>query len=144
MRQRRIAWAAAIAVVVVVGVVPVALDRDSFPLSTYPMFSYRRTSTEVVDTAVATEPGGRTWRLSPVQIAATDEVITAAATVSDAIAAGRTDDLCAQIAARVADDGPDDATAIEVVSERYDAIEWFEGNHTPLERDVHARCEVHR
>ena len=44
-------------VVVVVGIVPLVLDRDSFPLSTYPMFSSRRTTTESVDTAVMVVDG---------------------------------------------------------------------------------------
>jgi hypothetical protein len=125
----------------VVGVVPVALDRDSFPLSTFPMFASRRTSSETVDTAVAVD-GLRVWRLDPERIGATDEVILAGATVSDAVNAGHADRLCDDIARRVASAGPDEAIAIEVVTERYDAVEWFGGNRAPLARVVHARCPV--
>ena len=51
------AWLCVAAVVGVLGVVPVVLDRDSYPMSTYPMFSYRRTTTETVDTAVVVVDG---------------------------------------------------------------------------------------
>jgi hypothetical protein len=133
-------WVAVIVVVVVIGFVPVMLDRDSYPLSTYPMFSTRRTAVSTVNTAVAVGDG--VDRLSPELIAATDEVIQAAATVSDAIARGETDALCEDIAARVATGGPTGATAIEVVSERFDAVAWYDGNRQPLGRVVHARCPV--
>jgi hypothetical protein len=126
---------------VVVGAVPVVLDRDSFPLSTFPMFASRRTSSETVDTAVAVS-GDRVWRLDPERIAATDEVILAAATVSNAIYSGHGARLCEEIARRVASAGPREATGVEVVTERYDAVKWFAGERTPLERVVHARCLV--
>jgi hypothetical protein len=140
--QRALAWSAVTVVIAVVGLVPLALDRDSYPLSTYPMFSTRRSATGRFHTAVAI--GETVHRLSPERIAATDEVIQAAATVSDAIARGEVAALCADIAARVAADGPDAATAVEVVSEDYDAVAWYDGDRTPLGRVVHARCPVVR
>jgi hypothetical protein len=140
--QRVRAWAAVAAVVVIVGVVPVLLDRDSYPLSTYPMFATRRTAASSFNTAVAV--GDELQRLSPEVIAATDEVIQAAATVSDAIARGETAALCRDIAGRVAAGGPDGATSIEVVTERFDAVAWYDGDRRPLDRVVHARCPVRR
>ncbi|HEX9259563.1 MAG TPA: hypothetical protein VF855_08495, partial [Acidimicrobiales bacterium] len=135
MVVRTRARVALVAAVFVVGVLPVALDRDSFPLSTFPMFSTRRTTSEPVDTAVAVA-GDRQWWLSPELIAATDEPIQATAAVSDAISAGQTDALCADIARRVGDDGPAGATAVEVITARYDAVRWFEGERAPLQRVV--------
>jgi hypothetical protein len=135
------ARAVALGCVVVVGVVPVALNRDSFPLSTFPMFASKRTSSETVDTAVAVADQ-RVWRLDPQRIGGTDEVIQAAATVSDAIAAGHADRLCAEIARRVSTAGPREATAVEVVTEQYDSIGWFAGDRTPLARVVHAHCPI--
>ncbi|MFZ9157814.1 MAG: hypothetical protein ACO230_06935 [Ilumatobacteraceae bacterium] len=123
-----------IAVVAVVGVVPLALDRDSFPLSTYPMFSSRRSTTETVDTAVASIDG-TFERLTPLQIAGTDEVIIAARTVSIAIESGTADELCREILDRV-----DDADRVEVITERFDALRWYEGDREPLQRTVHASC----
>lgn len=122
--------------VVVLGFVPLALDRDSYPLSTYPMFSSRRSTKEAVDTAVLVA-GNSVRRLTPDQIAGTDEVIIAAQTVSKAIRRGDADALCLEIARRV-----DTTGVIEVVTERFDAVAWYEGEREPLDRVVHATCEA--
>ena len=141
---RLVAYAAIVAVLLVVGVVPLVLDRDSFPLSTYPMFSSRRSTAESVDTAVAVDAAGALQRLGPERIAGTDEIILATATVGGAIAAGTTDALCREIAGRVASVGPPSAVAVEVVTERFDALDWYDGDREPLQRDVHATCPVER
>lgn len=140
--HRPLAYAAVALVLVVVGVVPLALDRDSFPLSTYPMFSTRRSTAETVDTAVAVDGDGIVHRLGPERIGGTDEIILATATVSDAINRGTVTQLCAEIAGRVAGIGPAGATTVEVVTERFDAIAWYRGDHRPIERHVHATCAV--
>ncbi|NDB05953.1 MAG: hypothetical protein EBX95_09460, partial [Acidimicrobiia bacterium] len=102
--------------------------------STYPMFSSRRSTTETVDTAVAIFDGG-IERLTPLQIAGTDEVIIAARTVSIAIEGGTADELCREILDRV-----DGADRVEVITERFDALRWYEGDREPLQRTVHASC----
>lgn len=140
--RRPVAYASIVAVLLVVGVVPLALDRDSFPLSTYPMFSTRRSTAETVDTAVAVDADGTTRRLGPQRIGGTDEIILATATVSGAIGNGTVDRLCTEIAGRVAGDGPATAVEVEVVTERFDAILWYRGDHTPIDRTVHATCPV--
>jgi hypothetical protein len=142
MGQRLLAWGAAGFVVVGLGVVPLVLERDSYPHSTYPMFSSRRGAATAVDTAVAVGADDQVWRLDPARLAATDEVILAAATVSRHVGAGTSEVLCDEIAGRVATDGPSGAIAVEVVTERFDAVAWFRGERTPLDRVVHARCEV--
>jgi hypothetical protein len=140
--RRPLAYAVIAAVLVVIGIVPLVLDRDSFPLSTYPMFSTRRSTAETVDTAVAVDADGTIRRLGPQRIAGTDEIILATATVSGAINAGTVDQLCTEIARRVAGDGPGTAVGVEVVTERFDAIRWYRGDHTPIDRVVHATCPV--
>lgn len=144
MGQRLRAWGAAGVVVIGLGVVPLVTERDSFPHSTYPMFSTRRGADTAVDTAVAVGSGGEVRRLDPERIAATDEVILAAANVSRHVRAGTADVLCTEIAERVSSSGPADAVVIEVVTERFDAVAWFEDERAPLERIVHASCEVPR
>jgi hypothetical protein len=144
MRERRRAWAAVGLVIALTGVVPIALDRDSFPLSTLPMFSAAIDSTQSIDTAVAVGPDGSISRLEPALIGGTTVVNQAVTVVRDAIGAGRVDALCATIAQRVGADGPPGATAVEVVTETYDAPAWFDGNRTPVNRFVHARCVVPR
>jgi hypothetical protein len=144
MRERRRAWRAVALVVGLTGVIPVALDRDSFPLSTFPMFSADIDSTQSIATAVAVQADGSRARLVPDVIAGTSIVSQAVTVVGDAIAAGRADRLCAEIAARAATAGPDDAVAVDVVTETYDAPGWFDGNRQPVARQVHARCAVPR
>jgi hypothetical protein len=141
---RLVAYGAIAVVLVVVGLVPLVLDRDSYPLSTYPMFSARRTTSESVDTAVALDASGAVERLGPERIAGTDEIILATATVGGAINAGTTDALCTEIAGRVASSGPASAVTIEVVTERYDAILWYRGDRTPIDKTVHSTCAVPR
>lgn len=118
---------------------PVVRDRDDFPLSTYPMFSYNRGRVSDLDTAVGVDVDGRRLRLSPEVIAGGGEVILAAETVSKSITRGDTDVLCREIAARA--DGRELRT-IEVVTERRDVIDWFAGDETPLAIVVHASCAV--
>jgi hypothetical protein len=138
---------AVVTVLVVLGVIPVVTERDSYPISTFPMFARDRTRTESIDTAVAISSGasGRVvQRLDPQRIAATIQPVTAAVVVSSAIARGQSGQLCDEIAARVARRGPPDAASIEVVTERYDAVDWFSGNRVPIQRVVHASCVVAR
>jgi hypothetical protein len=144
MRERRRAWTAAALVIALTGVVPVALDRDSFPLSTFPMFSADIDSTQSIATAVAVRSDGSTVRLVPEVIAGTTIVNQAVTVVADAIASGRADRFCTEIAGRVAAGAPPRAVAVEVVTETYDAPAWFDGDRQPVARQVHARCEVPR
>jgi hypothetical protein len=118
-------------------------ERDSYPLSTYPMFSHDLGSVSDLDTVVGLEADGTQVRLSPTLIAGGHEVIHAAATVSAAIGAGDTQALCTEVAARVAkDSGRDSLVGVEVVTERLDVIAWWHGDRRPLSRTVHASCPV--
>jgi hypothetical protein len=141
--QRVRARLAAVAVVAVMGGVPLLTGVDSLPLSTYPMFASTRSRTEPVDTAVVVTADGTVHRLAPRLLAATDEVILAGVTVGDAIRAGTTPSLCAAMARRVADEEPGwNPGTVEVVTETYDAVRWFEGDRSPVGRRVHATCPV--
>src|SRR5438034_100398 len=111
MRERRRAWTAVVLVVALTGVVPLALDRDSFPLSTFPMFSADIDSTQSIATAVGVAADGSTLRLEPEIIAATTIANQAVTVVGHAIASGRADRLCADIVSRVRAGGPAEAVA---------------------------------
>jgi hypothetical protein len=145
VRARRwLALATALAVAVVVcWPVLVHPDRDGFPLSTYPMFSTRRTTSEPLSTVVGVDAHGDQRWLDPRLLNGTHEVVQAAAVVSDEISAGQAPRLCAEVAARVATrSGSAELVRLEVVTVRYDAVDWFAGERQPIERTVHAACPV--
>jgi hypothetical protein len=138
---------AAIVGVVAVGAVLVPLGRDlgadSLPLSNYPMFTARRAQVTSIERAIGIAPDGTEHVLGPELTGGTVEVIHAAQTIVDAIRAGKADELCAEIAARVAESGEADTTEIIVVRERFDVITSLDDdNPAPVDRRIHARCEV--
>lgn len=136
--RRRVPHLVALVAVVAVAV-PGFTDDDSFPLSNYPMFSRDRGAVARFDTAIGFDAeGGRHW-LTPELIGGSYEVIHAAQTVTKAVDAGDAASLCREIAARASGRS---FVQIEVVTETYDTVAWFEGSEVPLRRQVHARCEV--
>ncbi|MEJ7583084.1 MAG: hypothetical protein WKF43_03155 [Acidimicrobiales bacterium] len=137
LRWRRRAIAAAVIAAVIS---PAVRDRDSFPLSTYPMYARTRGATVVLSTAVGADGAGATQALSLSVIANTDDPLIAASAVDHAIRSGRADELCAEVAARA-------STAfatIEVVEERHDVVARSSGKRSLLGRSVHSRCPVPR
>ena len=137
MRQRVPYLVALVAVVAVA--VPGFTDDDSFPLSNYPMFSRDRGEVASFDTAIGFDADGERHWLAPELIGGSYEVIHAAQTVTKAINAGDAASLCREVAARSSGRS---FTEIEVVTETYDTVAWFEGDEQPLRREVHARCVV--
>lgn len=140
--------ALAVAVIVIgLGVVPVVLERDSYPVSDLPMFSSPRGRVTPVVTAVAVAGAGptrRDWRLDPHRLAGTDEVIEAGAVLRRAVASGDAERICVEIAERVDTAGPEEAERVEVVTEYLDAVDYFDGRRDPVERILHAECPVER
>jgi hypothetical protein len=117
-------------------------QRDSYPLSTYPMFSYDRGRESALPTAVGVTLEGQVRRLSPELISGGYEPVRAFATVEAAIQNGDTAELCLEIAERTAKNRAADVIAIEVVTEVHDVVAWFDGDKEPSQRIVHARCPL--
>ncbi|MCA9717956.1 MAG: hypothetical protein H6713_35650 [Myxococcales bacterium] len=143
-------WIALLGVVVMPGVRNQPDHRyDSFPWSSYPMFAHTRKDTStVVHHAVGRTAAGERVRIPP-RLVANDEVLQAAATIQGAIRrGGRTSRaLCRAIARNTAAHSAAAFAAIEnieIVSDRYDSIEYFAGDTTPIKTRVHARCPVTR
>jgi hypothetical protein len=132
------------AIVVVVGVVPLALDRDSFPLSTYPMFAYRRPEARVTLHYVIAVGEGGARRHVPPDLVANAEVMQAMMTVRRAVDRGQTQQLCAEVAARVARHRDfDRMDTVQVVFGDHRAVAYLlRGVHGP-ERLL-ARCAIPR
>jgi hypothetical protein len=129
-------------VAVVVGTVvlisPALRDHDSFPLSTYPIYASVRPREATFVTAHGEGADGSAHRLSIDVIARTDDPLIAASHVADAVAAGRADELCAEIAARA----PIDLVAVVVVREWHDVVDGARGEDSLLHRERLARCTV--
>jgi hypothetical protein len=134
MWLRRLAVVAAVAAVVS----PAIRDRDSFPLSTYPVYASVRPRTATLDTAFGVDGDGRERRLSMAVIAATDDPLIAASRVSDAVRSGTSGVLCRLIASRA----PDGLIEIVVVGETHDVVDSARGDDSLVSRTVHARCRV--
>lgn len=145
-------WGRRLATVAVVAAVlsPALRTRDSYPLSTYPVYATARQSTASLNTAVGLDDDGRWHRLSLAVIAATDDPLIAEDRVADAVRDGRTRQLCTAIADRAAERGWGERSGgrdpviaeIEVVTERVDLVLTVAENAPPLDRTVHARCPV--
>jgi hypothetical protein len=125
-------------------VAPVALDRDGFPLSTYPMYSRARGDVVTFATAQAVDDAGVTTALTLSVIGASDDPLIVAGELRDAIRDGRAQQRCEEIARRAAawEGLPPEASSIDVVSERHDVVAQVEGSSSLLERTVHATCAV--
>ena len=116
-------------------------SSDSYPLSSYPMFSTDRPVRADLATVVGVTAAGEVVRLSPELIAGADEPILAAATVSGSIRIGQSDRLCAEVADRVRAAGLDVAEAV-VRTEHVDVVAHVADSADPLAVTLHARCPV--
>jgi hypothetical protein len=135
---RRVALLVALAAVVAWP----ALDpspSDGFPISSYPMFASDRGRVVVVATAVGLDASGAAHRLDPHAIGGGDEVMLAASAVRRAVAGDDAPRFCREVAGRVDDAG---VVAVEVRTERRDAVADPTADDPPLDVTVHARCEV--
>lgn len=118
---------------------------DSYPLSTYPMFSHPRERPWLMR-ARGIDREGRVVVLSPRHIA-NDEVMQATVTVARAIALGpaTSQELCRSIAGRVAASaGGRKIEWIELLAEQHDPVAYFThaGPPRPLAVHRYVRCKV--
>ena len=123
-------------------VAPVVLDRDGFPLSTYPMYSRARGDAVTVATAQAVDASGTVATLTLGVIGDSDDPLIVAGELRDAIRDDRAQERCLEIALRAAewDDLPPGTSTIDVVTERHDVVAQVEGSSSLLDRTVHASC----
>ena len=126
-----------VAELVVIGAVlaPAVRDRDSFPLSTYPMYAFVRDREVELGTARAVDAAGGPVHLSMTQIAATDDPLVAVQRVRDAIVTGAGEELCVAILRRAPA-----AAEVVVVTERHDVIDAARGEPSLVASEEHARC----
>lgn len=119
--------------------------RDSFPLSTYPMFA-RVIEHPWLTVAEGLDVRGTPVRLPP-ELVASDEPMQAMRTLSVTAEQGRRAlrQLCARIAERVA--RADRFTTVErvrIVRARFNPLAYFDGHSTPEAVEKLSACRVSR
>lgn len=118
---------------------------DSFPLSTYPMFSAPRERVHL-DVAQIVDRDGA-LRPVPAHLLGSDEVLQSAATLADAVRRGEgaAARLCQRVAGEVAGEASlRDAVRIEIARQLWEPVSALVGAREPLERRVLTRCAVPR
>jgi hypothetical protein len=119
--------------------------KDSFPLSSFPMFARRQPSPTLVQLFLIAEGDDFRRSISP-ELVGSDEVLQAQATIRNAVRRGprARSALCDEVAARVArEPSMDRARAVRLVKGRYNAIEVLSGRETGVER-VLLSCGIPR
>ena len=129
---------------------PAFLDPndDSFPLSTYPMFSRPKPEVVSVTAAVALGEDGFE-RAVPPEYVANSEAMQALQTIRKSVRAGRKSQrqLCEAIAGRIVDANDSDfsaATHIALVTSKVNSIRYLGGDTPPVSRRTHLRCRLKR
>lgn len=139
-------WGSFVSVMMIAAVLsPLARDpatEDSFPLSTYPMFAFKRTGAKVaLHYVVAVGPGGARTHVPP-SLVANHEPMQAMVTVRRAVERGHAAGFCADVAGRVAGDdrfaAHDTVTVVFGVHRAVDyLVRGVRGTETVL-----ARCPI--
>ena len=123
-------------------------NQDSFPLSTFPMFSRAKRDPGLVVTQVlAVMPDGTREPLPPSLSTGNEEVIQALRMIRDEVYGGRerATVFCQDIATRVRssnDEHWQQATTIEIVRSHFDTVAYFETGPEPVTRKALKRCAV--
>lgn len=118
---------------------PVIANHNSFPLSTYPIYSRTRPAEVDIVTARGLGPGGDLVELPMEVQAGTDDPLIAESRLRQAVRSAEASAvMCAEIAARV---GPD-VTRVELVTESHDVIALVSGDRSTRGSEVHEVCAV--
>jgi hypothetical protein len=126
------------AAVVAVLVSPLLRDRDSFPLSTYPMYANVRDETEDFIVVTALDESGRPQTLSMQIVAQTDDPLIARGVLDNAVRGGAVADLCQQIASR----SPSWARTVVITRERHRLVDAARDDPSLVQSETLERCDV--
>ncbi len=125
-------------------------SEDSFPLSTYPMFSRPKPDPSLVLTQVlAVFPNGDRKPVPPKLAAGNEEVIQAMRMIALETYGGeeRAKSFCRDVADRIGRSSGSpwkEATGVEIVRSHFDTVAYFEEAPEPLRRRTLKRCLVER
>ena len=132
-----------VTVVLVMLIAPAAVDRDNFPMSTYPMYARSRGDVVSIVTATGETPSGEVVRLSLEVIGDIDDPLIVEALLRDAVRGGpvETDTLCGLIASRAATEDTE-ADQVSIVTETHRVVDRAAGRPSLIDREVHSSCAV--
>ncbi len=122
------------------------VPKDSFPLSTFPMFSHKRPATVEIDHVVAIDDN-HDVHVVPPQLVAGSEVLQTKAAIAHAVNRGKQArrKLCRDVAARLAqDDDYRRIKRVEVRRDRFNVARYFSESKKPLHTQVFVRCSLPR
>ncbi len=146
MPTERQLWAGGSVLALALVLSPLVRGRDGFPLSNYPMFAEPRSTSVKIHHVVGVTHDERSRPLPPPALG-TDEIMQASQTARfGAKNRERAEDLCVRVADEVARGGEAfaDIAHVEVRTDEYDAIRYWQGDRTPVTGKLHARCDVRR
>ena len=150
MAARDAFWAYLLSGAMLVGLLyPASQDPkevDSFPFSTYPMFSFRRQA-PAIPHVIGYDRDRQRRRLPPEVVVANGEIMQAAVTVDRAVYQGpkATRALCLHVAARVAERRElAEVLVVSVITDVYDPVVYFMDGPTPIKSYRHQVCRVNR
>ena len=116
---------------------------DDFPLSTYPMFAYRRGTRHSFEYAIGWTASNERRTIKPRHVA-NNEVMQARTTFSSSKSKRKLPELCTRIAGKVARDGAlADVVRIEIVQGTHEAIDFLVRGVRGREKRLH-ECPVPR
>ena len=118
--------------------------QDSFPLSTFPMFSRKRPAEVLIDHVVAVDEQG-VAQVVPPQLVAGVEVLQTKVAIAHAVRSGKAgrQRLCREVAARLASEPAwRHAKRVEVRRDRFAVLKYFSDSRKPLHTQVYARCNI--
>lgn len=116
------------------------IDRDSFPLSTYPMFSADRAGRIVVPHVVGETADGDRVNLS-YRLYGTGGLNQVRKQVARAVREGHADTVAQTYADALHHSGnPEEIAKVLVVRSRFLFNDYFDGDRMPFAENIHARC----
>jgi hypothetical protein len=119
-------------------IIPAVSGKDSFPISTYPMYAFRRASADRFQAVLGEDSAGAIRPLPMHQVADTSDPLIAESLIDQAIRAGSAMRLCERIALHI----NADIDRVLVVEEVHNVINKLRGVASLQERVVHANCAV--
>lgn len=133
----RIRIAVVIGGLTVAALAPIGFAHDSFPLSTFPMFSRARPLLVTIDRVMEVDAQGE--RPVPPSVVASGEVLQAKVAIARATSRpGGAKALCSAVASRLV--GRSEGTELLVVRDELPVPDYLEHNE-PKKRTVLARCK---